>query len=698
VAEQAQQITVVGNFLETPVGTHLMVRGSFIQHPKFGRQFSAKSVTETTPSTPEGIITYLSSGLIPGIGEKTATRIVKAFGDETLEVIHRDPERLAKLSGVGKKKAQAITEALAQQHDTRAIMQFLLEHNISPRLATKIKEKYDNRAVEVLSRDPYILARDIRGIGFSTADTIAMNLGIKPDSPARLKAGIYYAIEKASEDGHSYLPLEAAALRARSLLQIGEDIDLSPFVTQLVQEGYLVQEEDALYVKHLLRAEQFVADFIAGRAEPVSPQIDPALIEQNLNQAESELGIQFSAEQRQAVHFASTHRLMVITGGPGCGKTTIIRALAAVFTKANKRLLLAAPTGRASQRMAQVTGLSASTIHRMLRYDPITHGFFFGLRDPLPADAVIIDEASMIDVLLAKDLCAAVPANATLIFVGDRDQLPSVGPGRIFSDLISSNAVKVISLSRLFRRSEESSINSIAHLINSGSVPDIPQPDGVTKTDAYFLPRSDASEAAELIERLVADQIPKKFQIAAQDIVVLTPSNRGPMGTQVLNERLQQKLNPRSSEDEKISLPFGELRIGDRVCQRVNNYQIDDLGVFNGDIGYIYSINKEEKSLVVEMWDGRLVHYDSTDMTQLSLAYAITVHRSQGSEIPCVVLALHDSHYTLLERQLLYTAVTRAKKLLIVVGSKRALAIASKKASTKQRLSKLVDRIRKGLS
>ncbi len=696
VAEQAQQLTVVGNCLETAVGSHLLVRGSYHQHPKFGKQLIAKVITETSPSTPEGITTYLSSGLIPGVGEKTAQRLVKEFGETTLEVIFREPERVAKVPGVGKRKADAIVEALSQKQDVRAIMQFLLEHNISPRLATKIQDRYQNRAVEILSKDPYVLARDIRGIGFTTADTIAMNLGIRPDSPARLKAGIYYAIEKASDDGHSYLPLDAAAQRARSLLQIGDEVDLTSFMQELVQEDYLVQDGDALYVKHLHRAEQYVADFISSRCETTTPQISAELIDRCLNEAEAELGITFSAEQRGAAHDASTHRLMVVTGGPGCGKTTIIRALASVFSKANKRLLLAAPTGRASQRMAQVTGLSASTIHRMLRYDPLKNGFFFGVNDPLLADAVIIDEASMIDIMLAKDLFSAIPASATLVLVGDRDQLPSVGPGRVFGDLIASNRVKVVSLSRLFRRAEESAINSIAHLINSGSVPDIPQPDGITKTDAYFLPRSDATEAAELVERLVADQIPKKFNIPLSDICVLTPSNRGPLGTQVLNERLQQKLNPRENEDERISLPFGELRLGDRVCQRVNNYQIDDLGVFNGDIGYIYSINKEDRSLVVEMWDGRLVHYDSADMTQLSLAYAITVHRSQGSEIPCVVLALHDSHYSLLERQLLYTAVTRAKKLLILVGSKRALAIASKRASTKQRLSKLVQRIHAG--
>lgn len=696
VPDQAGNVTVVGNCLNARVGADLIVRGVYNDHPKFGRQLTARSITETTPSTPEGLERYLSSGLVKGIGEKTAARIVQQFGAQTLDVIHKDPKRLAKIPGVGKKKAAMISRALAEQADARGIMQFLLEHNISPRLATKIRERYGTRAVELLSRDPYILARDLRGVGFLTADTIALNLGLKPESSQRLRAGIYHALEKATEDGHCFLTQEMLAQRARSLLSLSDDQDLSPHLSSLIEDDYVVRQGERIYLKHLFNAEEFVAQFVARRLEPLdSPLLPNSHVEAALKSAEQALGLTFSEEQRQAVLAALRHRLTIITGGPGCGKTTIIRALAAVFSQAHKRLYLCAPTGRAAQRMAQVTELPASTIHRMLKFDPTTGGFVFGPGDQLPADAVIVDEASMIDILLARDLFAAIPSEATVILVGDRDQLPSVGPGRVFGDLISVPQVRTIALSKLFRRAGESSINNIAHMINAGLMPEIPQPDGVTKVDAYFIPRSEADEAGQTIEALMHDQITKKFGIPREDICVLTPSNRGPLGTQVLNERLQNRLNPESALDSEQILTVGTMtfRVGDRVCQRINNYQIDDAGVFNGDLGHIYAVDKQSRSLTVDMWDGRLIKYDSSEVGQLSLAYAMSVHRAQGSEIPCVILALHDSHYSLLERQLIYTAVTRAKKLLVVVGSKRALSIGCKRTSTKRRACALAERI-----
>lgn len=696
-ADNGGPVTVVGTCLETSNGAHLVVRGVFTTHPKFGKQLTARSITETTPSTPEGIEKYLGSGLLPGIGEKTAARLVQEFGTEALDIIQREPARVAKIPGIGKKKAAAISQALAEQHGTRTIMQFLIEHNISPRLATKIRERYQSHAIELLSRDPYLLARDMRGVGFLTADTIAMNLGLKPESPQRLRAGVFHALEKASEEGHCLLSEELLAQRARALLSLPDEHDLGPHVQSLIDDDYLVRTADGIYLKHLYRAEEFVARFVAERAEPLAaPVIADETVRACLTRAEQDLGISFSEDQRQAVFDAMRHRLLVITGGPGCGKTTIIRALSSVFKNAGKRLYLCAPTGRASQRMAQVTELPASTIHRMLKFDPLTGGFLFGAKEPLPADAVIVDESSMVDLMLARDLFSAIPKEAILVLVGDRDQLPSVGPGRVFGDLISVSEVKTIALMKLFRRGSESSINGIAHTINAGLVPDIPQPDGVTKVDAYFLPRSDAEEAAALIESLMAEQIPKKFDIPREDISVLTPSNRGPLGTQALNLRLQNRLNPAAALDSEQVLTINNIdyRVGDRVCQRVNNYQLDDTGVFNGDTGYIYSVDRQTRSIVVEMWDGRLIKYDQGEMNQLSLAYAITVHRSQGSEVPCVILALHDSHFTLLERQLIYTAVTRAKKLLIVVGSKRSLAIGAKRTSTRRRSSCLAARIK----
>jgi exodeoxyribonuclease V alpha subunit len=693
-----ERVTVVGHLQRASIGTHIVARGVFRQHARYGRQLTATSITEVTPSSSEGIRKYLASGAVKGVGSKTAARLVARFGDKTIETILKEPEMVAALSGIGKHKAELLRTALAGQAEVQEIMRFLLEHNISQGLASKIYERYGNQAIEILSSDPYLLARDLRGVGFATADQIAKNMGLKPDAPQRLKAGLYYALEKAADDGHCYQPKAYLLQKTSVLLGIADqhELSLEEHLESLAKEGFLVIEEDQVYLKHLYRAEEFVAQFVADRCEPrEAPEIELKLIEKSLGRAQSQLGISFSAEQKQAVKDAALYRFMIITGGPGCGKTTLIRALSIMFRSAQKRLFLAAPTGRAAQRMAQVCDMSASTIHRLLRYDPATHHFLHGLNDPLPTDAVIIDEASMIDIQLARDLFSAIPRGATLILVGDKDQLPSVGPGRVFGDLVALKDLRTVSLTKLFRRAEESTITSIAHLINSGIVPDIPELDGVTKSDAYFLARSEPEEAARAVENLVAEQIPKKFGFEPSEIAVLTPSNRGEVGAERLNKRLQNRLNPAGSVDSEQELTVNgvEFRVRDRVCQRVNNYQIDELGVFNGDIGQVFGVDRKSASLLVELWDGRVIRYNSGDTHQLSLAYAVTVHRAQGSEMPCVVLVLHDSQYTLLERQLIYTAITRAKKLLIIVGSKRALLLAIKKTDTKRRCSFLKERI-----
>jgi exodeoxyribonuclease V alpha subunit len=695
VADQRQRITVVGTALQAKVGTHLVARGYFQDHPKFGRQLNASSITETSPTTAEGLEHYLGSGEIKGIGPKTAARMVEEFGTEVMEVIHRDPDRLRKL--IGKKKAQLIITVLSERQGNQEVLQFLIENHVSTNLAKKILDKYKERAIEVLKRDPYVLARDMRGVGFQTADKIALKLGLAPDSPQRLKAGLHHALEKAAEDGHCYLPAEQLAMRARSLLGLVDEHDLLPELEQLVEEGYLIHEEEAYYLSHLFRAETAVAQFITSRCHAIDePDISDQQIIDSLAQTAAKLSLTYSPEQQQAVHSAAKFPLSIITGGPGCGKTTIVRAIKELFAASGKRLLLAAPTGRAAQRLSQVCDHPASTIHRLLRYDPVSGHFVHGAKDPLIADAVIVDEASMLDILLARDLFAAIASHTRLILVGDKDQLPSVGPGRVFGDLVSVPEIRTIALSHLFRRSSHSSITTVAHMVNSGLMPDIPTPDGITKSDAYFLPKSDPEEAAVLIERLVADQLPKKFQINADEITVLTPTNRGPLGTIALNQRLQAKLNPPELAivRDEISVHDTIFRVGDRVCQRVNNYQIDPIGVFNGDPGVIYSINAAKRELVVEMWDGRLVKYEDGAASQLSLAYAITVHRSQGSEMACVVLALHESQFALLERQLIYTAMTRAKRLLVVVGSKRALSLSVKRTNALKRCTKLRERVR----
>ena len=695
-------VTVVGNMPTVSPGMHLIVRGSEGIHARYGSQFTASSVTETKPTSTSEITRYLASGLIKGIGEKTAEKLVEAFGEKTIEMIQKDPSAVAKVSGVGTHKAQLMQAAFASHEEEQESVRFLVERGLSPLLSQKIYRLYGSKTIENVTKNPYRLARDIFGIGFNTADSIAANLGIATDSPLRLKAGLVFTLEKAAEsEGHCYLPPDLMSDRARALLGISDDVDLEPSLLELISEGEIIQTDlGYAFVVHS-SAEDDVAQFIAKRVQKLTdPTVSPAQLESSLLTLKTRISFELSVEQLEAIKRSVQYPLLVITGGPGCGKTTIIQGIVTAYQEAGQIVRLAAPTGRASQRMAQVCGIPASTVHRLLKFDPVKRRFVHGPDMPLMADVVIVDEVSMLDIFLAQSLFGAISPNTTLILVGDKDQLPSVGPGRVLGDLLSLVEVPAVSLSRVFRRANESSINEVAHSINAGQMPDIPVPDGETKSDAYLIPRSEPEEISQLVQKLVSDQIPRKFGIQTQDIVVLTPSNRGPLGTQSLNQSLQNFLNPSGKIDLEQELTVGEntLRIGDRVCQRVNNYQIDEHGVFNGDTGYVHSIEKFSGRVTVELWDGRLVDYERTDLPQLALAYAVTVHRSQGSEVPCVVMVLHDSHYTLLDRQLVYTAVTRAKKLLIIVGSKRALGIACKRTNTQRRLTQLPSKIRKILA
>jgi exodeoxyribonuclease V alpha subunit len=694
--DQDQKITAVGICPQIKAGSHVTASGTFLAHPKFGRQFSLRTVSETPPSTSEGIERYLSSGMISGIGKRTARRIVDEFGTSALEIIRTEPGRVAALAGVGKKRAELLQSALLQQTEFDQIMRFLVEHQISPNLSAKIYHRFQAKTIDVLKSDPYLLAREIRGVGFHTADTIALNLGVAPDSPLRLRAGIYCALMNGADEGHCYLTERALLDRATMLLGLEQAPDLGEQLQELLASNLLIAHSGGIFLKHFDAAERFVAECVSTRT---APKITDNQLEQTyqeaITDAERTLGFSLSTEQRYAVQLATTFPLMIITGGPGCGKTTMVKALSLLFEKAGMSYALAAPTGKAAQRLSQVCGAPASTLHRLLKYDPMTRDFVFNATNPLPHDALIIDEASMIDILLARDLFSAVSSQCTLILVGDKDQLPSVGPGRVFGDLIRSPHVKTIQLSQLFRRGAESRINTVAHMINVGQLPEIPAPDGITKSDAYMIERRDIQESAKLIESLVSEQIPKKFGFSGSDIAVLTPTNRGPLGTLELNKRLQERLNPRASHSSSTMLDTGEVsfRVGDRVCQRVNNYKIDPSGVFNGDLGIVTAVGQDVCSVTVELWDGRLINYSRTELGQLALAYAVTVHRSQGMEVPCVVLALDDSHFTLLERQLVYTGVTRAKKLLIIVGSKRALSLATKRTQTRKRCTLLLERI-----
>jgi len=686
-------VTVTGRVLSASQGMRVIAQGSFEDHPKFGRQFLARTISESLPTEPEDQVKHLSSGIVPGIGKKLAQRLVDAFGAELIEKLAMDPDAVAKVHGIGKEKALSLAQHFQAHQAREGILRFCQQHDIPTGLTKRIYDKYGVKTLAVLTQNPYRLARELKGVGFLTADKIGISLGIREDAEVRVEGALLYALEKVGDDGHCYLSRDELINKTLDLLKPENSIPFDDAIHSLISQELLCNRNDRFYLPHILAAEDFVASWIADRCRSTNDELNAESTPSDLiSKNERELGITFSNEQRQGLLLAASHPLLLITGGPGCGKTTLIRGIVAHFQSLGLQIALTAPTGRAAQRMATVCNFSASTIHRLLKFDPMTGGFVHSLHEPLQFDLIIVDEASMLDIFLMKDLCKAIPPTTRVIFVGDRDQLPSIGPGRVFSDLLSIREIPSVSLVHIFRRDSGSAINDIAFKINMGEVPQIPSPDGVTKTDAYFLPTRTAEEASDLIEHLVANQIPKHFGFTLDDILVLTPSNRGPLGTISLNERLQKRF---TVEDEEQTLLDGEVqfRVGDRICQRVNNYQIDPLGVFNGDTGKIYAVDRGRKRLVVDLWDGRLITYERDSLSQLSLGYAVTVHRAQGSESPVVVLALHESHFSLLERQLLYTAITRAKKLLLIVGSKKAFAIACKKSGALKRRTGLREKI-----
>lgn len=707
---QGSLTTVVGVFpTNISAGANIIARGSWHTHPKFGLQFRAQTVSETRPTTAEAIERYLSAGAVKGLGPVLASRIVEHFGEETLEIFDQHPERLKDVPGIGAQKLEEITRTWKEKKDEREVHLFFHKHGISNALASRIFRAYGLRAIDVVTQNPYVLARDIWGVGFQTADRIARALGVDADSPERLRAGLAYVLKRGSDDGHCLLPREQLLARSSSLLDVADERLLRDAVSDAALRGDLIENGEDIYLPPLFGAECQLAEMIVGRLrsrDDSLQQIAPDLIERacvqtiQLFSAAQLSGTPsvgaLSSEQQDAIRLAATRSMMVLTGGPGCGKTTVLRTLAQLFRRSGLNVKLAAPTGRAAQRLSEVCGIEASTIHRLLKYDPAERNFVHDKDNPLPVEVLIVDESSMIDIPLAASLMRAVPRSARIIFVGDADQLPSVGPGLFLGDMLECAEIPRVRLTKLFRRDDESSITKFAHDINAAIVPDIPEPDGITKSDAYFIPARQIEEAAELVERLVVEQIPKKFGYRGNDITVLTPMNQGELGVIALNERLQKKLIPDVPGLPKLEASI-QFRLGDRVVQRVNNYTLTQGGVFNGDQGEVVGIDAENNALFVQLWDGREVEYPSHVLYQLDLGYALTIHRSQGSEVPVVVLALHDSHHILLERQLLYTAVTRAKKLLIVVGSKRALALATKRTRSKRRYTNLAARLRESL-
>jgi exodeoxyribonuclease V alpha subunit len=694
---RSELITLVGALPGISVGELMDVTGEWELHPQHGRHLRVVSFTAHAPVTPEGLKRYLGSGVIKGIGPKTAERIVEAFGEQTLAVLELEPDRLTEISGISAHKRDLIVQGWAQQQDIREIMVFLQGHDVSPGLATKIYQQYGKDSEQVIRENPYALERDIPGVGFRTADALAVRLGLPHDAQPRLMTGIKHALsEAASSDGHCYLPRAETLTRAAALLDVPVEA-LEPALEALRKERevFIDEEPDRVYLAPFFYAESGTARWLRLllHAPDTLPPVSDAAWEKAFAALERERGIRLAERQREAVRLAWESKAMVLTGGPGVGKTTTLRALLDMLDARGIQYALAAPTGRASRRMTEATGRPASTLHRLLEFQPHNNDFGYNEDRPLPQRYIIVDEVSMLDILLAYRLVRAIHPESHLLLVGDADQLPSVGPGSVLADILKSEQVPQVHLTELFRQARESAIVVTAHGVNRGEMPALKSS---PNSDFFFLPASDPTAAQRLIVDLVARRLPAKYGFdPVADIQVLSPMYRGPAGVVALNEALQERLNP--SPASQVAFGDHTLRTGDKVMQVRNNYDKGAGGVFNGDLGRILDVT-DERQVVVAFPDGASagllpVTYEPHELDELTLAYACSIHRAQGSEYPCVVLPLVAQHYLLLQRNLLYTAMTRARKLCVIVGDARALRRAVENNALAARNTALAERL-----
>jgi exodeoxyribonuclease V alpha subunit len=675
VEGEREAVTLIGDMPFLGEGEHVEVSGAWETHAEFGRQLRVSAHTRAYPSTLEGIRRYLGSGLIKGIGRRTAERIVEKFGAATLEVLDEEPLRLLEVPKLGRKSIERITAAWAEQRQVKDVMVFLQSHGVSTGYAVRIFKEYGQEVIQRVSQNPYRLERDIDGIGFRMADQIARELGIARDSLPRIQAGVRYLLEQAAKDGHVFLPLVDLIERGRELLEINAEL-MPPALSSLRLEDGLVTEETRYYLPPLYHAEQGVCSSLQRLSRALSPPLalpPPA-----------EDGLELAPEQEEAVSLVAAQKVLVLTGGPGTGKTTVTRRILDVFSHNKLSVALCSPTGRAAKRLSEATGLPASTIHRLLEYQPAEGGFQKNYDDKLDVEALIVDEASMIDVVLMNALLRALPANTRLVLVGDVDQLPSVGPGNVLRDIIDAGQVPVVRLERIFRQGEGSLIIENAHRINRGE--EVGR-DNKRDGDFFFVEEADAAQAAARVVELVASRLPSHGEWdAKRDIQVITPMYRGETGAHNLNRLLQHKLNPSGLGHRKGEV---EIRVGDKVMQVRNNY---DKGVFNGDMGIVRRIDPESQKLIVQF--DQWVEYEFSQFDELALAYAISTHRSQGSEFKVVVMPVGMQHYIMLQRNLIYTAVTRAKEMLVMVGTRRALKRAVENDGVAQRNTTLAPRLR----
>ncbi|HVZ72603.1 MAG TPA: ATP-dependent RecD-like DNA helicase [Polyangia bacterium] len=701
-----QPVTIVGTLLGVPAGAALRVQGRYETTARFGEQFRVARYTEIAPQTLDGIRRYLGSGLIKGIGPEFAARIVERFGIETLEILDRDPGRISEVPGIGPARAKSIRAAWSAQREVRKVMVFLQGYGVSPAFAARIYKRYGAAAIAKVRENPYRLAFDVWGIGFLSADKLAAALGIGKESDVRVEAGVRHVIQESATNGDVFVPRERLVRQAAALLEVTEAM-AGDAIVRLVRAGDVFVDDaitngtldpsPAVYDAELRRAELAVAQglqkLMSARAAAVAIDVPRALA-----WYEQQAGLQLARQQAEAVTLALSGKVAVVTGGPGVGKTTIVRGIVSILSKKGVRVALAAPTGRAAKRLADQAGAPASTLHRLLEWRPAEGAFGRNAANPLDCDLLVVDEASMLDVRLAADLLASLPPRARLVLVGDVDQLPSVGPGRVLRDVIDSGAVPTVRLTEIFRQAATSLIVTNAHRIHDGELPELGAAVGAgagpsaDKRDFFFLEEDDAAKAAALVRDLVTTRLPRRYGLAPHDIQVLAPMHRGELGAGNLNALLQEALTAGAPGVQRGARQF---RVGDKVMQIRNDY---DKEVWNGDIGAVARVESggEGAGLVVRFEDRdgeREVVYEADELDELALAYAATVHKSQGSEYPAVIVPVHTQHFVMLQRNLLYTAVTRGKQLVVLVGSRKALGVAVRNADVALRCSGLATRL-----
>ncbi|WP_289742227.1 ATP-dependent RecD-like DNA helicase [uncultured Duncaniella sp.] len=674
-------VTLTGSLLDVPVGSVLLVDGDWRVDPKYGQQFVAQSWGEVMPATLYGIEKYLGSGLVKGIGPAYAKAIVSRFGLETIDVIENDIERLLEVPRLGKKRMEKIRDSWEKQKDIKEVMVFLQGYGVSTAFAAKIYRKYEKESIAKVKENPYQLADDIWGIGFKTADSIASKMGYEKNDPRRCRSGILYALNELAEDGHVYAEPDQLVEAATKLLD-AEEAPVRQALATMIETKDVIADNDVIYLPPFYHAENGSAKRLQSLLADTSLFNSDIAAEPEAEYGVKSGGIVYDEVQQAAIQKALDSKVMVLTGGPGTGKTTTTQGIIAAFKARHMSILLAAPTGRAAKRMTEATGMEAKTIHRLLEYNPMD-GYKRNNENPLEGDALIVDECSMIDILLFYNLMKAIPSNMRLILVGDIDQLPSVGAGNVLRDIIDSQQISVVRLTRIFRQAQSSRIVMNAHAINAGHFPNIKN--GLD-TDFFFINQEDADEMVKLIIGLVRERLPKKYGYPPKEIQVLTPMQRGTVGAGNLNIELQNALNPMGPSLTRGGYTF---RQGDKVMQIRNNY---DKNVFNGDIGYITAVDTNERTLTVT-FDSRLVEYDITELDEIVLAYAVTIHKSQGSEFPVVVMPVTMKHFVMLQRNLIYTGITRAKKICVLVGTTKALAYAIKQNTVSKRNTKLKERL-----